>query len=214
MVKTKQDIIPSGSGAKKIGRPTKESKMTLKISKSSDQGVKSPRTHKENPYVRVKADPIYAAFETTELWEAWLSQNGMRIEEFNNLWIKFPKVKVQREVGIPSVTFNEALDVALCYGWVDSTRKVCEEDEANYFIQHFAPRKPNSRWTKLHVTKANELVAAGLMRQEGQLAIEAAKEDGRWYENLEIPDVQVQKNNIQYQPSAEDANGLNGGFVH
>jgi uncharacterized protein YdeI (YjbR/CyaY-like superfamily) len=103
-------------------------------------------------------------------WEAWLADHhALR----SSVWLKIAK----KGAGLPSVTISEALDVALCYGWIDGQRKALDED---YYLQKYTPRRPRSRWSKINVGKAEALIAAGRMRAPGMAAIEAAKADGRW----------------------------------
>jgi uncharacterized protein YdeI (YjbR/CyaY-like superfamily) len=103
-------------------------------------------------------------------WEAWLADHhALR----PGVWLKIAK----KGSGLASVTISEALDVALCYGWIDGQRKALDED---YYLQKYTPRRPRSRWSKINVGKAEALIAAGRMRAPGMAAIEAAKADGRW----------------------------------
>jgi len=75
------------------------------------------------------------------------------------------------------VTASEALDVALCYGWIDGTRRRLDE---LYFLQWYCPRRPRSSWSKVNIARVEALVAAGRMRPPGLAEVEAAKADGRW----------------------------------
>lgn len=79
--------------------------------------------------------------------------------------------------GIASVTYDEALDVALCYGWIDGQRKTFDSE---FFLQKFTPRRSRSLWSKRNIKKVAELIAAGRMRPSGMAEIEAAQQDGRW----------------------------------
>ena len=110
------------------------------------------------------------AFETAAAWERWLEKNYGREE---GIWIKFAK----KASGIPSVSFAEALDTALCFGWIDGQRRGYDE---NYFLQRFTPRRPRSKWSKINRDKVAALIAAGRMRPPGLAEIERAKADGRW----------------------------------
>jgi uncharacterized protein YdeI (YjbR/CyaY-like superfamily) len=86
-------------------------------------------------------------------------------------------VAEDRQEGLGSVTISEALDVALCYGWIDGQRKALD---GGWYLQKYTPRRPRSNWSRINVDKAEALIAAGRMRQPGMAAIEAAKADGRW----------------------------------
>jgi uncharacterized protein YdeI (YjbR/CyaY-like superfamily) len=103
-------------------------------------------------------------------WETWLAEHhGQRAEA----WLRIAK---QRS-GIASVTAVEALDVALCYGWIDGQRKA--NDEVS-FLQRYSRRRSNSPWSKVNVAKVEALMAAGRMRPAGLAEVAAAKADGRW----------------------------------
>ena len=91
----------------------------------------------------------------------------------DGVWIRFAR----RGSGIPSVTHDEALEVALCYGWIDA--QVGKGDETHY-VQRFVPRRARSKWSKVNRAKAEELIAAGAMQPAGLAEVERAKADGRW----------------------------------
>jgi uncharacterized protein YdeI (YjbR/CyaY-like superfamily) len=103
-------------------------------------------------------------------WEAWLADHHTLRSE---VWLKIAR----KGSGLPSVTLAEALDVALCYGWIDGQRRSLDE---GHYLQQYTPRRPRSSWSKVNVAKAEALIAAGRMRAPGMAAIEAAKADGRW----------------------------------
>jgi uncharacterized protein YdeI (YjbR/CyaY-like superfamily) len=116
--------------------------------------------------------------------EAWMSANpGLR----GGIWLKVAK----KRSGLPSVTIGEALDVALCHGWIDGQRRGLDD---SYYLQKYTPRRPGSLWSKVNVRKVEALTAAGRMRSPGLAAVAAAKADGRWeaaYEsqrNATVPD--------------------------
>jgi uncharacterized protein YdeI (YjbR/CyaY-like superfamily) len=102
--------------------------------------------------------------------EVWLEENGNSSE---GVWLKIAK-KGARE---PSVTYDEAVELALCFGWIDS--QVRRFDDQHY-IQRFTPRRPRGRWSKINREKAEALIAAKKMRAAGLAEVEAAKADGRW----------------------------------
>jgi uncharacterized protein YdeI (YjbR/CyaY-like superfamily) len=109
-------------------------------------------------------------FPDAAQWEFWLAaQHETRTE----VWLRIAK----RHSGIGSVTSAEALDVALCYGWIDGQRK--SYDEAS-FLQRYSPRRPGSPWSKINVAKVEELIAAERMQPAGLAEVAAAKADGRW----------------------------------
>lgn len=83
----------------------------------------------------------------------------------------------KKDSGIASVTYDEALEVALCYGWIDGQRRRMDE---RYFLQRFTPRRPRSPWSKRNVGIVERLTAEGRMQARGLREVEAAKADGRW----------------------------------
>jgi uncharacterized protein YdeI (YjbR/CyaY-like superfamily) len=103
-------------------------------------------------------------------WESWLSAHWQRP---TGVWLKITR-KGSRVAG---VTISDALDVALCYGWIDGTRRRLDK---THYLQWYAPRRPRSSWSKVNVARVEALAAAGRMRPSGLAAVEAAKADGRW----------------------------------
>jgi uncharacterized protein YdeI (YjbR/CyaY-like superfamily) len=103
-------------------------------------------------------------------WEAWLANHS---NQAGGVWLKIAK----KGSGKTSVTITEALDVALCYGWIDSQRKSYDQ---TYYLQRYSPRRPGSPWSKLNVDRAEALLAAGRMQAPGLAEIRAARADGRW----------------------------------
>jgi uncharacterized protein YdeI (YjbR/CyaY-like superfamily) len=101
--------------------------------------------------------------------EAWLEQNA----EGNGLWLKIAK----KGSGIATVSYAEALELALCFGWIDSQKRGLDEQ---FFLQRFTPRRPRGKWSRINREKAEALIGAGAMRPAGMAEVEAAKADGRW----------------------------------
>ncbi len=114
-------------------------------------------------------DPVIA-FESAAEWEAWLAANHASSD---GVWIKMAK----KASGIPSVTHTEALDGALCYGWIDGIRHRFDD---RWFLQRFTPRRPRSNWSKINCEKVERLIGAGRMQPSGLAEIERARADGRW----------------------------------
>ena len=110
------------------------------------------------------------SFETQQDWERWLTEHHT---DTVGIWLKVAK----KETGIPSVNYSEALDSALCYGWIDG-QKASFDDQ--YWLQKFTPRRPKSIWSKVNCDKATALIAEGRMQPEGIRQVELAKADGRW----------------------------------
>jgi uncharacterized protein YdeI (YjbR/CyaY-like superfamily) len=110
------------------------------------------------------------SFTSEAAFEKWLAANHARAPE---LWIKFYK----KASGRPTVTYAQALDVALCWGWIDGIRKGLDEMS---FLQRFTPRRPKSIWSQINREHVARLVAAGRMTPHGQREVDAARADGRW----------------------------------
>ena len=123
-------------------------------------------------------------FESKKKWVNWLAkQHG----KSRGVWLKLAK----KDSGIASVTYDEALESALCYGWIDGQKKGFDD---KYWLQKSTPRGQKSIWSKINTEKAERLIASGDMKPAGLKAIEAAKNDGRWdaayssQKNISIPD--------------------------
>lgn len=109
-------------------------------------------------------------FRTATDWERWLEQEHARVD---GVWLKLAK----KGASLQTHTYAEALDVALCWGWIDGQKRALD-DEA--FLQRFTPRRPRSRWSKINCGKVEKLISEGRMRPPGQREVDAAKSDGRW----------------------------------
>ena len=119
----------------------------------------------------VKVDPANVhEFADSAAFAAWLAEHHDRADE---VWIKLHKVKS----GLPSITPKEAIDVALCWGWIDAIRKSLD---ASSYLQRYTPRRPRSIWSRINVENVERLVAEGRMTEHGLREVEAAKNDGRW----------------------------------
>jgi uncharacterized protein YdeI (YjbR/CyaY-like superfamily) len=102
--------------------------------------------------------------------ETWLEQNH---NGSPGLWLKIAK----KGSGVESVEYAEALELALCFGWIDSQKRGFDE---RHFLQRFTPRRPRGKWSLINREKAEALIASGAMRPSGLAEVEAAKADGRW----------------------------------
>lgn len=118
-------------------------------------------------------------FETEKLFESWLAKNH---STSSGIWLKIFKKGSARL----TVSYAQALDVALCYGWIDSQKKTFDEDA---WIQRFTPRGTKSTWSKVNSSHVERLIAEGRMRPPGLRAVEAAKHDGRWQRAYDSPRV-------------------------
>ncbi len=111
------------------------------------------------------------SFESEAAFEAWLSKNHAKEPE---VWLKLHK----KGSGLASVTNSEAVDVALCWGWIDGVRLPFDERS---FLQRFTPRRDKSVWSQINRDRVARLTKAGRMTQHGQRHIDAAQSDGRWH---------------------------------
>ena len=123
-------------------------------------------------------------FASQKKWADWLNRQH---DKSAGVWLKLAKKGSE----ISSVTYDEALEVALCYGWIDGQKKGYDE---KFWLQKFTRRGAKSIWSKINTEKAEKLIKSGKMEPAGLKAIEAAKQDGRWdaaYEsqkNISVPD--------------------------
>lgn len=111
-----------------------------------------------------------ASFKNAKAFEAWLSTHHATAD---GLWLMIARRGARQR----SVTYAEAVEIALCWGWIDGQKKGLDDQ---HFLQRFTPRRARSIWSKINVEKAAALVDAGRMRAPGHAQIEAAKADGRW----------------------------------
>lgn len=113
--------------------------------------------------------PVHLFAGPREL-EAWLEENAGSSQ---GVWLKIAKKGAEE----PSVTYAEALELALCFGWIDSQKRDFDD---RHFLQRFTPRRPRGRWSRINREKAEALIGAGKMRPAGLAEVEAARADGRW----------------------------------
>jgi uncharacterized protein YdeI (YjbR/CyaY-like superfamily) len=103
-------------------------------------------------------------------WRGWLTKNHTRTE---GAWLKFAK----KSSPTPSVSYAEALEEAICFGWIDGQVRRFDE---HFYLQRFTPRRRASKWSQINRGHAERLIAAGRMQPPGLAAVEAAQADGRW----------------------------------
>jgi uncharacterized protein YdeI (YjbR/CyaY-like superfamily) len=134
--------------------------------------------------------------ETRAQWRQWLSENGANMK---GVWLMYYK----KSSGKPHLSYDEAVEEALCFGWIDSTPNKINEEMSK---QYYAPRNPKSNWSKLNKTRVDKLLEIGLMTDAGMKMIDLAKQTGTWdalndVDNLVIPeDLQAA---LQSLPNAE-----------
>jgi len=124
-----------------------------------------------------KTDLQLLSFATQQEFEYWLEQNNTLTA---GIWIRFFK----KESGTPTITYDEALDVALCYGWIDGQVK---KYDLNSYIRKFTPRRAKSIWSKRNIDHFTRLTAEGKVKPSGLLEAERAKKDGRWEKAYDSP---------------------------
>lgn len=136
----------------------------------------TPAAKPVNPPVNTAAkapdsttDLLY--FPDSSAFESWLESN--HASPTSGVWLRISK----KASSTPSVTYDEAVDAVLCYGWIDGQRK---SHDASSFVQRFTPRRRGSIWSKRNVDKVAALTASGRMRPAGQAEVDAARADGRW----------------------------------
>ena len=109
-------------------------------------------------------------FKNEQAFETWLTKHHSREDE---IWLRVYK----KDAGLPSITIAQALDVVLCWGWIDGIRKAYD---ARSFLQRYTPRRPRSIWSQINRDHVARLIAAGRMTEHGQRQVDAARADGRW----------------------------------
>ena len=117
----------------------------------------------------VDGEPTLYA-ESVDAWRAWLAKHG---EAERAVWL----IVHHKDSGVPSAGYREAVEHALCFGWIDS-KAISRDGRSTY--QRFTPRGPRSTWSAVNRERARRLTAAGLMTARGQAAIDVAKATGRW----------------------------------
>ncbi len=116
-------------------------------------------------------------------WRNWLEKNH---QSKQSIWLVYYKTATK----IPSLSWSEAVDEALCFGWIDSTKKTIDEER---YMQYFCKRKPKSNWSRINKEKVDKLIQNNLMTKAGLVSIETAKQNGTWsvlddIENLIVPE--------------------------
>ena len=122
-------------------------------------------------------DALVRAFKDAKAWESWLAKNQTAAD---GLWMCIAK----KASGTKSITYPEAVEIALCYGWIDGQGRPRSETA---WLQRFVPRRPKSIWSKINRERALGLIATGRMKPAGLEQIERAKQDGRWESAYDSP---------------------------
>lgn len=145
-------------------------------------------------------------------WRKWLDENH---ESKQSIWLVYYKTATK----IPSLTWSEAVDEALCYGWIDSTKKTIDKES---YIQYFSKRKPSSTWSKVNKDKIILLTKNDLMKKAGLDCIEIAKKNGNWalmddVEKLIIPEdlkIALNKNESAMEFYQSQSNSIKKFMLH
>lgn len=121
--------------------------------------------------------------DSSSAWREWLEKNH---ESKESIWLVYYRTSACK----PTLTWSQAVDQALCFGWIDSTKKTLDNER---YMQYFCKRKPKSNWSKVNKEKVTNLLAQGLIKDAGKQSIAIAKENGSWnyldsVEALELPD--------------------------
>lgn len=129
-----------------------------------------------------RTTPVTLTTKDRRSWRAWLAKNHAKRKE---IWFVFYK----KHTGKPTVSYEDAVQEALCFGWIDSTVRKFDDER---YIQLFTPRKKGSNWSDLNKRRVKKLIAEGLMTEAGLLKIAEAKKDGSWknldaVEKLTVP---------------------------
>jgi uncharacterized protein YdeI (YjbR/CyaY-like superfamily) len=132
----------------------------------------------------VPVDLAVEEFASAAAWDRWLARHHA---DSPGVWLQIAK----HGTGVETVTYPEAVEIALCHGWIDGQRR--RRDDI-YFQQRFTPRTPRSKWSKINCDRAEALIASGRMQAAGHAQVDAARADGRWdaaYSSpsaIEVPD--------------------------
>lgn len=170
-----QDRLSANGGASRVNRAVRRSLINI--------GGRPYATHAWNAAATCgtliamrstrstfRSDSAPTLFKSAKAFETWLRKNHTSSD---SLWVKIAK----RGADEPSITYPEAVEIALCWGWIDGQKKGLDDQ---YFLQRFTPRRARSIWSKVNVNKVAALIEAGRMQPPGYAQIEAAKADGRW----------------------------------
>jgi uncharacterized protein YdeI (YjbR/CyaY-like superfamily) len=114
-------------------------------------------------------------------WRKWLQKNHSSKQ---SIWV----VMYKKDSGIPTITWSDAVDEAICFGWIDSLKKSIDHQQS---IQYFSRRKPTSAWSKINKAKVERLSSEGLMTQAGIDSVEIAKQNGSWSILDEVEEIMI-----------------------
>ena len=116
-------------------------------------------------------------------WRQWLQENHSTKQ---SIWV----IMYKKDAGVPTITWSDAVDEAICFGWIDSIKKSVDHQQS---IQYFSRRKPTSAWSKINKAKVERLISEGLMTQAGYASVEIAKQNGSWSILDEVEEIVIPK---------------------
>ncbi|MFL5596219.1 MAG: YdeI/OmpD-associated family protein [Gemmatimonadaceae bacterium] len=158
---------------------------------------KQSTTGKKNAATDASTRPV-RAFKTQKDFEAWLHKNHATSP---GIWVRIAR----KESGKKSLTYQQGVDTALCYGWIDAQKR---PESESAWLQRFMPRRPRSIWSRINREKALALIASGRMKPAGLAEVERAKQDGRWeaaYDSASTATVPVDlQNELDRHPRAAE----------
>jgi len=132
-------------------------------------------------------------FNNREEWRTWLAANHASERE---VWLLYHK----KVTGIESIPYDDAVEEALCYGWIDSIIKKLDETR---YVRKFTPRKENSQWSAVNIRRVERLIQTGRISEQGLRLVEAAKQNGRWYQPGQKPKVRFPVH-LEFEAALED----------
>ena len=134
-----------------------------------------------------KPDIVPTLFRNAKAFETWLKKHHAKSD---GLWLQIARKGADE----PSVTYPEAVEIALCWGWIDGQKKGLDDQ---HFLQRFTPRRARSIWSRINVDKVATLIEAGRMQPAGHAQIDAAKADGRWDQAYDGARTSTMPNDLQ-----------------
>jgi uncharacterized protein YdeI (YjbR/CyaY-like superfamily) len=140
-----------------------------------------------------RREPV-ESFPSRDAWEAWLEQQHASSP---GVWLKLAK----KGSAFETVSRADALEVALCYGWIDGQADSLDDD---HWLQRFTPRTARSKWSRINRDKATELIETGAMKPAGLREVERARADGRWAAAYESPSTAVVPDDLERELAKSD----------
>jgi uncharacterized protein YdeI (YjbR/CyaY-like superfamily) len=145
-----------------------------------------------------EVETFYAA--SRRHWRQWLQKNHAKKQ---SVWL----IMYKKDAGVPTLSWADAVEEALCFGWIDSTRRTLDDEK---FIQYYTKRKPKSVWSKINKEKVKQLIEQGLMAEAGLKSIQIAKKNGSW---TALNDVEAMKIPAELEAKFKSAPGSKDRFL-